>query len=260
MSDGDLLYDDKHIAFLEDIWGDGFLSPGGAEEAARVLDGLDVAGKRVLDIGCGSGAIAVMLVQDMGAASVTGIDVEDQVCAAARRRVEAAGLTDRIDIRLVEPGPLPFAADGFDIVYSKDSILHIPDKETLAADVFRVLAPGGWFAASDWLISHDHAPSAEMAAYLKAEDLDFAMASPNRYRRALDAAGFAEVGLRNRNPWYRELAVTELAFLSGPERPRLEKAHGAEFIAGQILTWTAMIDVLRTGEHCPHHLRGRKPA
>ena len=54
-------------AFLEDIWGDGFLSPGGAEEAARVLDGLDVAGKRVLDIGCGSGAIAVMLVQDMGA-------------------------------------------------------------------------------------------------------------------------------------------------------------------------------------------------
>ena len=151
----------------------------------------------------------------------------------------------------MEPGPLPFAADGFDIVYSKDSILHIPDKETLAADVFRVLAPGGWFAASDWLISHDHAPSAEMAAYLKAEDLDFAMASPNRYRRALDAAGFAEVGLRNRNPWYRELAVTELAFLSGPERPRLEKAHGAEFIAGQILTWTAMIDVLRTGEHCP---------
>lgn len=259
MSESDLLYDDQHIAFLEDIWGDGFLSPGGAEEAARVLDGIDVAGKHVLDIGCGSGAIAVMLVRDMGAASVTGIDVEDQVCAAARRRVDAAGLTDRIDIRLVTPGPLPFDPGRFDIVYSKDSILHIPDKEALAADVFRVLGPGGWFAASDWLISHDGTPSAEMTAYLKAEDLDFAMASPNRYRRALDAAGFAEVGLHNRNPWYRDVAVTELAFLSGSDRPRLEAAHGVEFIAGQILTWTAMIEVLQTGEHCPHHLRGRKP-
>ncbi|WP_370269897.1 methyltransferase domain-containing protein [Nioella sp.] len=260
MSDSDLLYDNQHIAFLEDIWGEGFLSPGGAEEAARVLDGIDVSGRRVLDIGCGSGAIAVMLVRDMGAASVTGIDVEDQVCAAAQARVDGAGLETAIDIRLVEPGPLPFAPDSFDIVYSKDSILHIPDKEALARDVFRVLAPGGWFAASDWLISHDGAPSPEMAAYLKAEDLDFAMASPARYRQALEAAGFGNVGLLNRNPWYRDVAADELALLSGPERERLSDAHGADFISGQIETWTAMIEVLRTGEHCPHHLRGQKPA
>ena len=259
MSDSDLLYDNKHIAFLEDIWGEGFLSPGGAEEAARVLDGIDVTGKRVLDIGCGSGAIAVMLVRDMGAASVTGIDVEDQVCAAAQARVDAAGLGRAIDIRLVEPGPLPFGPDSFDIVYSKDSILHIPDKEFLARDVFRVLVPGGWFAASDWLISHDREPSPEMATYLKAEDLDFAMASPDRYRRALEVAGFGNIGLLNRNPWYRDVAVEELALLSGPERTRLAAAHGAGFISGQIETWTAMIEVLGTGEHCPHHLRGQKP-
>ncbi len=52
MTDSELLYDDLHIAFLEDLWGGGFLSPGGAEEALRVVQGLDLAGKRVLDIGC----------------------------------------------------------------------------------------------------------------------------------------------------------------------------------------------------------------
>ena len=84
MADQELLYDDQHIAFLEDLWGDGFLSPGGADEALRVVEGLDLRGKRVLDIGCGSGAIAVLLARDCGAAEVIGIDVEDQVCAAAR--------------------------------------------------------------------------------------------------------------------------------------------------------------------------------
>ncbi|MCB1340930.1 MAG: methyltransferase domain-containing protein [Pseudooceanicola sp.] len=259
MSDSEYLYDDLHIAFLEDLWGEGYLSPGGAEEAARVLDGLDVKGKRILDIGCGSGAIAVMLVRDLGAAHVTGIDVESPVCAAATSRAEQAGLSDRITIREVTPGPFGFPDASFDIVYSKDSIIHIPDKEALASEVFRILKPGGWFAASDWLIAHDDTPSPEMQAYIKAEALDFAMASPARYRRALDRAGFTDIALNNRNPWYRVVARDELARLSGPDNARLSATYGAGFIASQIATWQAMTAVLDSGEHCPHHLRGRRP-
>ena len=52
----------------------------------------------------------------------------------------------------VEPGPLPFTNDEVDVVFSKDAIIHIPDKETMALDAF-LLKPGGQFAASDWLIS-----------------------------------------------------------------------------------------------------------
>jgi phosphoethanolamine N-methyltransferase len=260
MADQELLYDDQHIAFLEDLWGDGFLSPGGADEALRVVEGLDLRGKRVLDIGCGSGAIAVLLARDCGAAEVIGIDVEDQVCAAARARVEQANLTDRITIQMVTPGPLPFADESFDVVFSKDSIIHIPDKEVLCRDVFRVLRQGGWFAASDWLMSHDGPPSPEMEAYIRAEDLDFAMASPTRYRAALDAAGFEAVTLTNRNGWYHQVAREERRHLAGPERARLEAQHGTDFIAGQLRTWDCMIAVLATGEHCPHHLRGRRPA
>lgn len=258
MSD-EILYDDQHIRFLEDMWGEGFLSPGGADEAALVVEGLDLRGKTVLDIGCGSGAIAVLLAGQLGAAKVIGIDVEDPVCAAARKRVEDAGLSDRIDIRLVSPGPLPFEPESFDIVYSKDSIIHIPDKEALCADAFRILKPGGWLAASDWLMSHDGDPSSEMQDYIRAEDLDFAMASPARYDKAMQSAGFDKIALRNRNPWYRDVAADELARLTGPERAALETAHGTDFIAGQISTWSLMLPVLQSGEHCPHHIRGQKP-
>ncbi len=253
-------YDDRHINFLEALWGDGYLSPGGPEEVARVIEGLDLKGAHVLDIGCGSGAIAVSLVQGHGAGHVTGIDVETPVCAASKQRVASAGLSDRITICEVIPGPLPFDAGTFDIVFSKDSIIHIPDKEMLAADVFRVLKPGGIFAASDWLMSHDGVPSPEMAQYIALEDLDFAMASPARYAAALHAAGFTDITLTNRNPWYTGVAQDELARFLGPERPAFEAAHGADLIADQITTWKAMVRVLKSGEHCPHHLRAYKPA
>ncbi len=258
--DGEWLYAEHHIQFLEELWGDGYLSPGGPDEVARVLDGIDLVGAEVLDIGCGSGGITVDLVRRHGAGRVVGIDVETPVCEHARRRVERAGLSGRIEIRLVEPGPLPFADGSFDIVFSKDSIVHIADKETMCRDVFRVLRPGGWFVASDWLIAHDAAPSPAMADYIAAEALDFGMASPARYERALGDAGFVDVELRNRNAWYRDVARAELDRLTGSDHDRFVDMLGADEVATQIRTWTSMVPVLESGEHCPHHFRARRPS
>ncbi len=255
----DLNYDDRHTAFLEALWGEGYLSPGGPDEVARVLDGVRVRGAEALDIGCGSGAITLALVRAHGAAKVTGIDVEAPVCAQARRRVREHGLSEQVKIIEVEPGPLPFDDSSFELVFSKDSIIHIPDKEALAAEAFRVLRPGGWFAASDWLISHDGPPSPAMSAYIAQEDLDFVMASPRRYHAAFVAAGFEAVNLVNRNRWYLDVARSELEALRGPRRQEFESVAGHDLVAYNIETWRMMIGVLETGEHCPHHIRARKP-
>jgi phosphoethanolamine N-methyltransferase len=260
MTVSDDLYDDAHIAFLEQMWGEGYLSPGGPEEVSGVLTGLNLAGKNVLDIGCGSGAITLSLARDHGAGHVVGVDVETPVCDAARARIAAAGLQDRVSIKQVSPGPFEFDDQSFDVVFSKDSIIHIPDKDFLSAEVFRVLKPGGWFAASDWLIAHDDTPSEDMQHYIKLEALDFAMASPTRYAEALHGAGFQDVTLSSRNAWYAQVGEQELAYLIGPDRSDLENKHGASFIADQIKTWTAMVKVLKSGEHCPHHIRAQRPA
>ena len=76
----------------------------------------------------GSGACAVLLVCEHDAARVIGVDVENPVCEAANRRAKLAGVEDRVEILKINPGPFPFDASTFDIVFSKDSIIHIPDK------------------------------------------------------------------------------------------------------------------------------------
>lgn len=257
--EGGELYHPRMIGMLEAIWGEGFLSPGGPAEVARLVAGTDLSGLSVLDIGCGAGGIDIALVRGHGAGYVCGIDVEDGVLARARALIGREGLAGRIGCLKVVPGPLPFPPGCFDIVFSKDSIVHIPDKAALMAEVFRVLKPGGRLIASDWLIGHDGPPSAAMAAYIASEGLDFGMASPARYRAAMAAAGFEAVEVISRNAWYREVARAELARLKGPVGDAAAGVVGRDFVDQNIGIWSRMIPVLESGEHCPTHLKARKP-
>ena len=252
-------YHDDLVDFLEILWGEGYLSPGGPEEVDKVVEGIELAGRDVLDIGCGSGGITLRLAEMHGAGTVAGIDVEAPVLARAAQRAKARRLDVRVTFRQVEPGPLPFEPESFDIVFSKDAIVHIQDKERLMADVFAILRPGGWFAASDWLIGHDGEPSPEMLHYLEMEGLSFGMASPGRYARALEVAGFVNVAVSSRNPWYREVARREHERLKGPLYDKAVAAVGRELVDHNIGLWSAMLIVLDKGEHQPTHLRGQKP-
>ncbi len=141
----DIHYPEEFIDRLQIVWGEGFLSPGGPDEVRAIVSGLDLAGKRVLDIGCGTGGPAVLLARDHQA-NVVAIDIEPQLLERAKRLASKAGVS--IDWRLVDPGALAFPANSFDVVFSKDALIHIPDKPALFAEILRVLKPGGVFAAA----------------------------------------------------------------------------------------------------------------
>jgi 2-polyprenyl-6-hydroxyphenyl methylase/3-demethylubiquinone-9 3-methyltransferase len=98
-------------------------------------------GKKVLDLGCGGGFMAVALAERD--AIVTGIDPAMGAIAAAQRHAEANQL--EICYRVGSGESIPFAEGVFDIVVCVDVLEHVEDLQHVLAEIRRVLRPGGIF-------------------------------------------------------------------------------------------------------------------
>ena len=251
-------YDAAMQTLLQLLWGEGFLSPGGAAEVAYLLEGSDIAGCSVLDIGCGLGAVDELLTTRHGARTVLGVDVDPELLATMSRRIERAGLGARVTSLCVQPGPLPLAAGSFDVVFSKDAIVQIPDKAALFADAYRLLRPGGSLIVSDWLRGGSGAYSAEMLEYFRLEGIAYNMASMDETLATLARVGFVAIEARDRNGWYRDLARRELAALEGELRSLVTARIGVERATHFVNNWRQMVLVLERGELRPTHLKARK--
>lgn len=106
-------------------------------EAMRALFG-NVAGRRVLDLGCGTGRHTVDLVQ--AGAHVTALDQSPEMLTVAQGKL-AGQPVDWVLHAL--PDPLPFPEGTFALVVLGLVAEHLPDLSALLADVARVLSPGG---------------------------------------------------------------------------------------------------------------------
>lgn len=101
-----------------------------------------LAGRRLLDAGCGSG-LALHLAARAGA-TVSGLDAAAPMVAAARRRLPAA------DLRVGDLQQLPYPAASFDAVMSFNALQFAADPRAAAAELARVVVPGGRVAIGVW--------------------------------------------------------------------------------------------------------------
>jgi ubiquinone/menaquinone biosynthesis C-methylase UbiE len=100
-------------------------------------------GMRVLDVGCGTGTLAIRIEQQYPAVAATGLDGDPAVLARAVRKARRASVAARWDLGLATE--LPYAAASFDRVVVSLVIHHLtdPDKQRALREMGRVLRPGG---------------------------------------------------------------------------------------------------------------------
>lgn len=251
-------YDENMQAVLELVWGKGFMSPGGPGNVARLMDGLDVRGKSILDIGCGLGGPAFVMAHDYGA-RVTGIDIEAPLIERANARSAELGLADRARFRLVEPGPLRFDDDSFDVVISCGAFTQIEDKQTLYGECLRVLRPGGAISTYEWMKS-EREYSEDMRYWFRMEGLTYAMETPTNHERLLKEAGFVDVSTDDRSDWYRREVRSEYERLKNDWYPTMVELIGQVAADHFVEDWRAMVVVCEKGEMLQVYSRARKPA
>jgi SAM-dependent methyltransferase len=141
---------DSIKARLKSIW-----TAGDYDRFSRYMEGsarefyerLNIApGCQLLDVGCGSGQVALMAARD--GIDVTGVDIASNSVERARARAQAAGLSARFEEADAEA--LPFDDASFDMVVSLIGAMFAPRPDHVAKELLRVCTPGGTIAMANW--------------------------------------------------------------------------------------------------------------
>ncbi len=170
------------------------------EMKQRLLDQAGVAANEaVLDLGAGTGTLAIWLKQRCPQAEVTGLDADPDVLAIARQKAADADC----EIAFVEgySTELPFAPDSFDVILSTLFFHHLtgPVKRDTLTEVARVLKPGGRLHVADWGKPSDPLMA---ALFLQVRAFDGFAVTADNVRGALpslfEAAGLQDASERRR--------------------------------------------------------------
>ncbi len=160
-------------------------------------------GHRVLDLGSGTGYPALLTAQVVGPqGSVIGIDLAEQMLAAAERKASRLGLSN-VTFRTGDVTQLPFERESFDAVTSRFCLMFLPDIPKAAAEIARVLKPGGWMAAAVWSAPDKNPylkiPIDTIMQFIELPPPDpeapgiFRLAKPGALPAMLEGAGFKDI-------------------------------------------------------------------
>ncbi len=165
---------------------------------------------RLLDIGCGTGTFAGMLVATQLPAEVVGLDYSPAMCQIATTKAVSFGVENRARFVTADSEHLPFADGSFDFVTCSNSFHHYPHQQNVVTEIRRILRPAGRFMLIDgfrdniigW-VTYDvviaavekhiyHAPWSVIDGYFK-------------------TAGFREIRRRKINFWFPLLLTVGVA-------------------------------------------------
>jgi phosphoethanolamine N-methyltransferase len=199
------------ILRYEKIFGHGYVSTGGHETTEYLCSKLGDSlkpGVRILDVGSGIGGAAFHLAKTYGAI-VTGVDLSPEMINIAKERAEELNAPSTVTSILGDVLTEPFA-DKFGIVWSRDALMHIPDKPRLFSHLFELTEPGGRLIITDYAKGVGQR-SPEFQAYIASTG--YHVVDPASYGKFLEGAGYVDVVVEDATDRFVAILEREIAIL-----------------------------------------------
>jgi len=199
-------YSRNGILRYEKIFGRHFVSTGGLETTKLFVDMLDLKpGQIVLDMGSGIGGSAFYMAENYDV-RVLGVDLSSNMINIGLERAHELG-EKRVQFEITDATKRDFPRASFDVIYSRDAIMHIEDKKSLYASFLKWLKPGGKLLVSDYCCGEGKL-SEEYISYRKQRG--YFTIPVSKYGKILEDVGFCNVQAEDKNELFTEVLNREL--------------------------------------------------
>ena len=202
-------YTNKGLRRYEKIFGKYYVSTGGEETTAKFCAEMNLQpGQKILDIGCGIGGSAFYMAQHYGV-DVFGIDLSTNMIDLAKEywKTRHPAIKHRVRFHVEDATTMSYPDNFYDVVYSRDTILHIQDKLELFKLFEKTLKPGGQLVISDYCCG-DGTQSEDFKNYVKQRGYN--LLTVDDYGKTLKNAGFDDVVAVNNSKYFIEILDKEL--------------------------------------------------
>ncbi|XP_056143616.1 phosphoethanolamine methyltransferase isoform X2 [Lampris incognitus] len=236
-------YTRRGILRYEKMFGAGYVSTGGPSTTKEFVDLLNLKpGQKVLDIGCGIGGGDFYMSKTFGV-DVLGLDLSENMVDIAMERAIAEKLP-LVHFEVADATKRSFPEGSFDVIYSRDTILHIDDKLALFKRFHSWLKPGGQLLISDYCCG-EKPWTPQFQAYVKQRG--YILYTPSQYGKFIEQAGFSHVLAEDRTAQFIQVIKTELERAEGIKHEFIEEFSEEDYLA-IVNGWSEKLKRCHTGD------------
>jgi len=254
-------YARKGILLYERIFGTTYVSTGGESTTAKFCSELSAhslkPNDKILDVGCGIGGSAFYMAKNFGV-QVYGYDLSVNMINIANdlRHCEPANVKHAVQFYVEDATLMDYPDQFYDMVYSRDTILHIKDKKALFEMFYRTLKPGGKLVITDYCHGDKPKHSQHFVDYVASRG--YHLHTVQEYGKIIESAGFVDVKATNMTPGFIDILKGEVTEFSKKKQAIIEEFSQKDF--DYIVTgWNDKIKRCSDGDQAWGYFVAKKP-
>ncbi len=251
-------WETARIALVQEVWGPGFVGPGGEEAILNLVKPLGLSpAMSLLELGARLGGAARIMADHFGV-WVTGLEADSRLVDAGTELSTMAGLAKKASIKSFDPEHFEAQPKSFDCIFSRDFFFTVEDKDRLLKMIEFALKDRGQLLFTDFVSAAPGRSTPALQEWIAAEPETPHLWTVEDYTKALAALKFdVRVTEDITEDLCKQVTARWASYMAGVDQSALD-SEAATALVNEVKFWTRRVKVMEAGDLKAYRFLGLK--